>query len=270
MNSQKLHIGASLLAALPLASNSAAAAEPAQRAVQSTNYSLGLIASDSDTKDSTSNGTFGLGGSANMPIGNLFGASLAGSYSRTTARTSDVLFDVASQTSSRQTCRFNNADGSLSVFARKPTLGRISASYGKGNVKSDCGDESVFVSTGDDSMGIDYYKVGAEAYLWDFTFGAVHTSTEPEDGEKLESDIFSASWYPLDSLKVTLSGGDLYEQDTYGIEIEHQPEFMGNSLGVALGYSVIDRDQEIGTINFSVVFHFGTKVELKTRDRQYR
>jgi hypothetical protein len=98
----------------------------------------------------------------------------------------------------------------------------------------------------------------------------VHTSTEPEDGEKLESDIFSAAWYPIENLKVTLSGGDLYDQDTYGIEIEHQPEFMGNSLGVALGYSVIDRDQEIGTINFSVVFHFGTKVELKTRDRAYR
>lgn len=270
MNSQKLLISASLLAALQLASNLAAAAEPAQRAVQSTNFSLGLIASDSDTKDSTSNGTFGLGGSANMPVGNWFGASLGGSYSRTTARTSDVLFDVASQTSSRQTCRFNNSDASVGLFARRPTLGRVSASYGKGKVTSDCGDESVFVSTGDDTMGIDYYRVGAEGYLGNFTFGAVHTATEPEDGEKLESDIFSASWYPIDNLKVTLSGGDLYEQDTYGIEIEHQPEFMGNSLGVALGYSVIDRDQEIGTINFSVVFHFGTKVELKTRDRAYR
>jgi hypothetical protein len=270
MNSQKLYLSASLLAALQLASNIAAAAEAAPRAVQSTNFSLGLIASDSDTKDSTSNGTFGLGGSANMPIGKLFGASLAGSYSRTTARTSDVLFDVASSTSSRQTCRFNNSDASVSFFARKPTLGRVSASYGKGNVTSDCGDQSVFVSTGDDSLGIDYYRLGAEGYLGNFTFGAVHTSTEPEDGEKLESDIFSASWYPIDSLKVTLSGGDLYNQDTYGIEIEHQPEFMGNSLGVSLGYSVIDRDQQIGTINFSVMFHFGTKVELKTRDRQYR
>ncbi|WP_153066987.1 hypothetical protein [Steroidobacter cummioxidans] len=270
MNSQKLILSASLLATLPLVANIAAAAEPAQRAVQATNFSLGLVASDSDTKDSTSNGTFGLGAIGTMPIGDLFGASLSGNFSRTTARTSDVLLDLTSESSSRQTCRFNNSDGALSVFARKPTLGRISASYGKGKVTSDCGNESVFVSTGDDSMGIDYYRVGAEAYLGNFTFGAVHTSTEPENGAKLESDIFSASWYPLASLKVTLSGGDLYNQDTYGIEIEHQPEFMGESLGVALGYSVIDRDQRIGTINFSVVFHFGTKVELKTRDRQYR
>lgn len=270
MNSQKLCLGASLLAILQLSASAASAAEPAQRAVQSRNYSLGLVASDSDTKDSTSNGTFGLTGVANLPIGDLFGASVQGNYSRTTARTSDVLFDVASESSSRQTCRFNNSDVSASVFMRKQNLGRVSASYGKGNVKSDCGDDSVFVSTGDDSMGIDFYKVAAEAYLWDFTVGAVHTSTEPEDGEKLESDIFNASWYPIDSLKVTLFGGDLYDQDTYGIEIEHQPEFMGNSLGVALGYSVIDRDQEIGTINFSVVYHFGTKVELKTRDRAYR
>lgn len=270
MTSQQFCISASLLAALQLASNVAAAAEPEQRAVQSTNYSLGLIASDSDTKESTSNGTFGLSGIANMPIGEWFGASLAGNYSRTTARTSDVLFDVASQTSTRPSCRFNNSDAAVSFFARRATLGRVSASYGKGQVSSDCGDESVFVSTGDDSLGIDYYRVAAEAYLWDFTVGAVHTSTELEDGPKLESNIFNASWYPIDSVKVTLSGGDLYEQDTYGIEIEHQPEFMGNSLGVSLGYSVVDREQEIGTISFSVVYHFGTKAELKARDRLYR
>lgn len=268
MNSQKIYIGASLLA-LYMAGNVAVAAEPEQRAVKATNFSLGLVASDSDTKDSTSNGTFGLGGLATLPIGDWFGASLGGTYSRTTARTSDVLFDVASQNQSRPSCRFNNSDVVASVFARR-SLGRVSASYGKGNVSSDCGDQSAFVSTGDDSMGLDYYRFAAEAYLWDFTVGAVHTSTELEDGPKLESNIFNASWYPIDSVKVTLSGGDLYDQDTYGIEIEHQPEFMGNSLGVALGYSVVDRDQEVSTISFSVVYHFGTKVELKTRDRQYR
>jgi hypothetical protein len=45
---------------------------------------------------------------------------------------------------------------------------------------------------------------------------------------------------------------------------------MGDGLGVVLGYSVVDRKQEVGTISFSVVYHFGTKVELKTRDREYR
>ena len=44
MNSQTICLGASLLAAL--ATNVASAAEPAQRAVQSRNYSLGLVASD--------------------------------------------------------------------------------------------------------------------------------------------------------------------------------------------------------------------------------
>ncbi|MDY6944739.1 MAG: hypothetical protein SXG53_03390 [Pseudomonadota bacterium] len=270
MTSQQLCISASLLAALQLASTAASAAEPAQRAVQATNFSLGLIASDSDTKNSTSNGTFGLGGVATTPIGEWFGASLAGNFSRTTARTSDVLFDVASQQSTRPSCRFNNSDASLSLFARRATLGRVSASYGKGKVSSDCGDESVFVSTGDDNMGIDYYRLAAEAYLGNFTLGAVHTSTELEDGPKLESDIFNASWYPIDSVRVSLSGGDLYDQDTYGVEIEHQPEFMGNSLGVSLGYSVVDREQQIGTISFSVIYHFGTKAELKARDRLYR
>ena len=268
------YISGPLLAALTLASGTTLAAElgrPAEpKAVQHTNFSLGLVASDSDTKDSTSNGTFGLGGSVNIPIGKLFGASLGGGYSRSTARTSDVLLDVTSPNSTRPSCRFNNTDLSASVFARLPTLGRVSFGYGNGQLSSDCGDESAFVSTGDDELGTDNYRVAAEAYLGDFTFGANHTSTELEDGPKLESDIFSASWYPINSLRVTLSGGDLYEQDTYGIEVEHQPEFMGDSLGVVLGYSVVDREQEVGTISFSVVYHFGTKVELKTRDREYR
>jgi len=263
-----------LFAALALASGATFAAElgrPVEaKAVQHTNFSLGLIASDSDTKDSTSTGTFGLGGVVTMPVGRIFGASLAGAYSRSTARTSDVLLDVSASNETRPSCRFNNTDLSASVFARWPTLGRVSVGYGNGKLTSDCGEESAFVSTGDDELGTDNYRAAAEAYLGDFTFGAAHTSTELEDGPKLESNIFNASWYPIDSVRVTLSGGDLYEQDTYGIELEHQPEFMGDSLGVVLGYSVVDREQEVGTINFSVVYHFGTKVELKTRDREYR
>lgn len=267
-------IHGSLFAALSLASCATVAAELGQpvesKAVQKTNFSLGLVASDSDTKDSTSNGTFGVGGIVTMPVGKLFGASLAGAYSRTTARTSDVLLDVTSSDSTRPSCRFNNTDLSASLFARVPRWGKISASYGQGQLSSDCGGQSVFVSTGDDEMGTDSYRFGAEAYLGDFTFAAAHTSTELEDGPKVDSNIFTGSWYPLDSLRVTLSGGDLYDQDTYGIELEHQPEFMGDSLGVVLGYSVVDREREVGTISFSVVYHFGTKVELKTRDREYR
>lgn len=274
MTRNNLCIRGPLFAALTLASCATVAAElgrPAEpKAVQRTNFSLGLLASDSDTKDSTSNGTFGFGGVVTMPVGDIFGASLSGAYSRSTARTSDVLLDVTSPDSARPSCRFNNTDLSASLFARWPSLGRISASYGNGQLSSDCGEESVFVTTGDDEMGSDYYRAAAEAYLWDFTFGAQYTSTELEDGPKLESNIFNASWYPIDSLRVTLSGGDLYEQDTYGIELEHQPEFMGDSLGVVLGYSVVDREQEVGTISFSVVYHFGTKVALKTRDREYR
>ncbi len=274
MTRSNFYVHGPLFAALSLASCASFAAElgrPAEaKAVQKTNFSLGLVASDSDTKDSTSNGTFGLGGVVTMPIGKVLGASLAGAYSRSTARTSDVLLDVTSPNSTRPSCRFNNTDLSATLFARWPSLGRVSASYGNGQLSSDCGEQSAFVSTGDDELGTDNYRFGAEAYLGNFTVGANHTSTELEDGPKLESNLFSASWYPINSLRVPLSGGDLYEQDTYGIEIEHQPEFMGDSLGAVLGYSVVDREQEVGTISFSVVYHFGTKVELKTRDREYR
>ena len=274
MTRQQLAIHAALLATLPLLGNVTIAAElpraTESKAVQATNFSLGLLASDSDTKDSTSNGTFGLGGVATMPIGSLFGASLSGSYSRSTARTSDVLLDATSTTSSRPSCRFNNNDAAVTLFARRPTLGKIGATYGTGRLSADCGDEAVFVHTGDDELSTDHYRFNVEAYLGDFTFGAVHTSTELEDGPKLEANSFSASWYPLDSVRLSLSGGDLYDEDTYGFEVEHQPEFMGDSLSVTLGYSVVDREQEISTLHFGVIFHFGTKVPLKIRDRQYR
>jgi len=270
----KLYIHGPLFAALSLASGATLAAElgrPVEpKAVQQTNFSLGLVASDSDTKDSTSAGTFGLSGLVTMPIGKIFGAQLGGGYSRTTARTSDVLLDVTAPNESRPSCRFNNRDLSATIFARWPTMGRISAGYGNGLVTSDCGEQSAFVTTGDDEMGTDNYRVAAEAYLGNFTVGVTHTSTELEDGPTLESDVLNASWYPMENLRVSLSGGDLFDQDTYGIEIEHQPEFMGDSLGVVLGYSVVDREQEVGTISFSVVYHFGTKIELKTRDREYR
>lgn len=274
MTTRQLSVHAALLATLPLLGNVTVAAEVLRateaKAVQATNYSLGLVASDSDTKDSTSNGTFGLGGIATLPIGNLFGASLAGSYSRSTARTSDVLLDATSATSTRPSCRFNNTDAAVTLFARRPTLGKIAATYGTGRLSADCGDQALFVYTGDDELSTNHYRVSAEAYLGDFTLAAVHTATDLEDGPKLESDSFSASWYPLDSVRVSLSGGDLYDQDTYGIEVEHQPEFMGDSLSVSLGYSTVDREQEISTINFGVIYHFGTKVRLKVRDRQYR
>lgn len=268
------YIHGAIFAALSLASTVTFGAElgrPVEpKAVQKTSFSLGLLASDSDTKDSTSAGTFGLNGILTLPIGKYFGAALGGTYSRTTARTSDVLLDVVSPDATRPSCRFNNKDLSATVFARWPSWGRVSVGYGNGNLSADCGEQSMFVSTGDDEMGTDNYRVGAEAYLGNFTFGANHTQTELEDGPKLESNLFSASWYPINSLRVTLSGGDQFDQDTYGIELEHQPEFMGDSLGVVVGYSVVDREQEVGTVSFSVVYHFGTKVELKTRDREYR
>jgi hypothetical protein len=270
-----MSVRVSLFAAAALvygASASAQSQEGGTRAVQETNFSLGLAASDADTPDSTSSGTFGLTAVGTFPLGDLFGLQVSADYGRSTARTRDVLGDVTtgSSTSTRPSCKFDNSGAEATLFARRPTLGRISASYGTGNLKSDCGDGSVFIDTGDDKLTVNHYRVDVEAYIADFTLAASHTTAELEDGPSLDSDLFTASWYPLDSLRVSLDGGTLQEQDTYGIELEHQPEFMGNALSVLLGYSVTDRSDEVRTISFGVVYHFGRKVELKTRDREYR
>lgn len=272
MTTQAQRISRGLLAAMSLSGMAVAGmaqAADAQRAVQATNFEFGLTASDSDTKGSTSNGTFGLSGAAIVPLGPWFGASLEAGISRTTARTSAVLVDTESNTT-RPSCRFNNVDASASVFARRPTLGKVAVSYGQGQLESDCGAQSVFLGTGTDKLDTDHIKLALEAYLWDFTVFASRTTTELENGPELDSDAYGVAWYPFNSLKVTLSGGQQYDQDIYGIELEHQPEFMGDGLSVTLGYSVLDREQEIGTISFGVFYHFGTKVPLKIRDREYR
>jgi hypothetical protein len=258
----------SLLAASLMLSSAGALAQ--SRAVDARNYEFGLASVDSDTDGSTSNGTLGVNLAATLPIGSLLGISVSGYYSATKVRTGDVLGNDDNQTGSRPSCSFDNSGGEIALFARRPSLGKIAASYGVGNVKPDCGDSAIFIGNGTDKLSTDHYRIDAEVYLGDFTVGAGRTSTDLDEGMKLESTAISASWYPIDSLKLSVSGNDLYEQDSYGLTIEHQPEFLGDSFGLAVGYSFGDQEPKTRTLFLGMSYYFGTAVPLKTRDRQYR
>ena len=240
------------------------------RAVTARNYELGLASSDSDTADSTSIGTLGVHAAGTLPIGSLLGVSLSGYYSESNVRTGDVLGDRSSNSGNRPACGFDSLGGDITLFARKPTLGRVAVSYGVGRLSPDCGDDAVLVSNGEGKLRTDNYHVDAEVYLGDFTLGASRTSTDLDEGQKLESNGLVASWYPFNSLKVSVSGNDLYDQNTYGLMLEHQPEFMGDAFGIHLGYSKSDQSPQTSTFYLGLTYFFGARVELKTRDREYR
>jgi hypothetical protein len=258
-----------MLAAFSMCSAGAFAQE---RAVAARNYEFGIASVDSDTSGSTSNGTLGVSLGATVPIGSWVGIAASGYFSSSKVRTGDVLGedDSAASTGSRPSCSFDNSGGEISLFVRRPTLGKVAATYGVGKVAPDCGDSSIFIGNGKDDLSTDNYRFDVEGYLGDFTVGAAYTSTEFDEGPKLETTAVTASWYPLDSLKLSLSGNDLYEQDTYGLMIEHQPEFLGDAFGINVGYSNSDQEPKTRTIYLGMTYYFGTRVPLKARDRQYR
>lgn len=258
-----------LLAVVALLGSSGALAQ--SRAAEITTMHVGLAARDIDTSGSTSVGELGLNAGATIPLGEWFAAMLSASYANATVRTRDVLVDAGGTiTGARPSCDIESTGGSAGLFLRRPSLGRVGASYGVGRLSSDCGDISEFLASGADDLDTEHYRAYGEVYLRDFTLGAAFTSTEPDGGEKLESTAVSATWYPIESLRITATGNDLYDRNAYGLVIEHQPDFMGDALGVYVGYETNEETPRTGIISFGFAYHFGSRVPLQTRDRQYR
>jgi len=267
MTNHRLPIAAALLPMLL----AAGAAGAQSRAAETLNFEFGVDAKDSDTSGSTSNGTLGLKGAATIPLGRYFAIAASAGYSKSQVRTRDSLVDESDSNTGIASCSFKGTQGGITLFARRPTLGKMGVSYGVNQLSSECGDSSRFVTSGDDSLDAKNYRVFAEYYLYDFTLAASQTSTDLDRGDKLDSTSITASWYPLDSLRISASAGnDLYERDTFGLMLEHQPDFLGDGLGVYLGYAQTDQSPSTRTIAFGFAYYFGMRVDLKTRDRQYR
>jgi hypothetical protein len=256
------------LPALVLATLWSAGALAQDRAVEATQFTLDVLSVESDTADSTSSGTLGAGLGTTFGIGRYFGASLNINYLDTSVRTRDVVGDASG--GSRPSCSFENLGGSASVFFRRPTLGKVGFTYGSADLKASCDGDAIFPLTREDKLGTDTYRGDAEYYLGDFTFGAAYTTTSLEDGDDLKTTTLNVSWYPLDSLKLSLWGNDLYDDNTYGLMVEHQPQMFGDGASVRLGVSTSNQSPKTTTIELGLSYFFGRNVPLKTRDRQYR
>lgn len=241
------------------------------RAVEALNFEAGVESTDSDTSGSTSNGTLELNLRGTLPIGSIFGASMTAGYGESRVRTREVVENEDGTLSGiRPSCSFDNLRGEVSLFARRPTIGRIGVSYGIGRIGSDCSNTSFFIPGGGDSLDTDNYRFDAELYWRNFTIGASHTTLSLDDSPDIETTTITGSWYPLESLRVSLYGNDLYEEDTYGLTLEHQPQFLGDGFGIQLGYSKTDAEPGTRTINIGLTYYFGKRVPLLVRDRQYR
>jgi hypothetical protein len=266
-----LPIRAAFAVSLTALGATALAQDAPSRASQAFNYELGVRTQDVRTQGSTSNGGLGVHAAGTIPLGNLFAASLSATYSDTTVRTRRVLVDEEGSTlAARSACSYDSLDGELTLFARVPQWGRVGVSYGAGRLSSSCGEGSMFLQTGNGDLRTDRYRIEGELYFGDFTVSAARTSTDLDGGPQLESTEVSTSWYPLDSLRVAIFGSDLYDEDNYGVLLEHQPDFLGDTLGVYVSYATTDRSPEVRTIGLGFAYYFGTQVTLKKRDREYR
>jgi hypothetical protein len=249
------------------------AQENSARAVQSTTFDIGLNSRNIDTAGSSSNGTVDFFGILTAPIGSVLGVSVNAGYSKSRVRTGDVLGDNSTATApraARSNCSFQGTNAEATLFARRPTLGKLSVSYGIADRSADCGDSSVFTFTGDDSLDTKHYRAAGEVYLGNFTLGASHTSTDLQDGPKLSTNEVDASWYALENLRFTAYANDLYDDKTYGVQLEHQPEFMGNDLGFTIGFAQTDGSPRTRIVSFGLQYHFGRNATLKARDRELR
>lgn len=261
----RLHVGI-----LGVGLATAGLAQAQDRAVGGAHMELDVESIETDTSDSTSSGAIGADLIATIPIGRYLGASLGGGYTRSRVRTRDVLTESnGALPGERPNCTFDSLGGEASLFFRMPTLGRAGVAYNIGDVSADC-DVTVFPVSGKDDLSTDGYRFEAEAYLGKFTLGAEHARTKLEDGPEIEATTLFASWYPIESVKIQLSGNDLYDEDAYGILLEHQPEMFGDGLGVRLGFSTTDVSPRTRMFELGVSYYFGRKVSLLTRDRQYK
>ena len=241
------------------------------RAVDGMHVEFGVASTENDTPNSTSSGAIGADLTATLPLGRYLGMSLGGGYTRSRLRTRDVLKDETGELpGDRPSCSFDSLGGEAALFFRVPSLGRISVGYGVSDLSSSCDGVVLFPVSNDDSLSTDGYRAEAEAYLGNFTVGAEYAKTKFEDGPEFDATTLAATWYPLESVKLQLSGSDLHDEDSYGLLLEHQPEMFGDGLGVRLGFSTTDSSPKSRTYELGISYYFGRKVTLKKRDRQYR
>lgn len=235
------------------------------------NAQLGAVFTSVDAADNSNRsaqGEFRI----TLPVTSFLGASLRGNYADTNIQIDKPDDPVGgNDLVSGASCGLNSMTGTGTLFARRPDFGRVSASFSAARLKSKCGDSASLVSGNSDTLDSTGYSLAAEYYFPLFTVAAEHTVTSFDTDDDRVADVVSASWYPMLDLSVSPHAGRIDGSTQYGFAIEHQPEFLGRGTSVSLSVSNLDLDDDsILTVSLSFAYHFGARVDLKTRDREYR
>jgi hypothetical protein len=234
-------------------------------AVRDWNNQLGYASGDTYVAGGTDSNTYGINAATTVPLAAYVAGSLSGAFNRTNVATSDVATATGGTVPS---CSLN--DGSLvaGLFVRRSDIGRLGLSYGLGRTRSRC--DATFLATGSDRLDTRTTALNAEVYLGPFTVGGTRSRTKVKSAYDFDSDSLAGSWYPMENLRMTVSGDGLDLKDTYHFNLEYQPELLENSTGLLIGYTTRRGDNSTRAVTVGINYYFGTRVDLKTRDREYR
>ncbi len=255
------------LAGLLLVYGGSALADPP--AVKATNYQLGYESGDINTVGGSDSRVNAVDGSITFPLAGYLGASVSGSYARYS-----LAANFASQgsgltlASSLPNCTMIDKGLNADLFVRDPSVGRISAGYGEGKAMAHC--ESTFLNSGSEKLDAKNLVAATEYYLSRFTIGFSWNQTRFSSVDRFNSDSLTGSWYPTNILRVDLSsyGQDL--KNTYSLGVEYQPQFFDNSSGLWFTYTRRHQTVTNNTFMVGIRYYFGRRVDLLTRDREYR
>lgn len=230
----------------------------AQRAVEAVNYEFGLTNDHYDFADDDNGDLYRVVAGVNMPVTDALGFSIFGEFGKYRVDMSGASYHYKwSQT---------YASATTSVFLRDPDIGRVGFGYSQmyfGSTNANGYDVTSSTSNCPEAL--------AEYYFTPVTVGAWRMqcrNADDADDRVNDSGIY-ARWYVTPHIGVSAAVYGMDAKDVYGAAVEFQPGYAANSLGFRLGY-LRDDDSDINTVALAFRYYFGTRVDLKTRDRRYR
>jgi hypothetical protein len=236
-------------------------------AVSATNYQV-----QGDTGDTYSSGDrvtyfYMLGATATIPLGHYLGASLAGHYGNNTLLPTPTT-NALNAAHPWGECSYHSSGLDASLFTRAADIGRVGIGYGSNKLDARC--DASFVATDSNTLSTKTYRTDAEYYFSSVTIAAAWARTKFESGADQTYDALTASWYPTQVTRISLTADGLDFKNTYNFAVEYQPQFLDNALGVALSITTQHETISTQTISLGLRYYFGTNVDLITRDRNYR
>jgi hypothetical protein len=233
--------------------------------VDQTNYQLGFASGDNRTAHGGDSGTAGINGAVNFPIVSYLGAMVSGTYSRTRL---SPYFSSQGTALGKSDCGYKDRAVAAGLFVRDPAYGRLGVSDQVGQLTASCG--TIFPATDSRRLNTRTVSADGEYYFSRLTLSVARSRTELEGGTRIEAATYGAGLYPSRALELALSAGGLDDRDTYSIAAIYQPEFLEDSASAFIRFTEQRRPNDSHFIYVGFEYYFGTRVDLLTRDRQYR